>query len=172
MKGPLPKLFPSKRKQFSKGCRLETVISQVLYNNAFELYVYDSRKNMQFGIRKWLISNKYTNVIDYDISGVVLTNDKLTIIKDEDGMEKRIFAAMFLCEEDFDMNLLTHESIHAAMILEREVLRFCGLYDGNDESGYAPEERLAYTVGEFVDVILEKCIEANIKVRFITKKCK
>ena len=162
-----------KEKSFSKGCKIETIISQTLYTNAFELFVFDTRKNMLEGIKKWLQKGGYQNDVT-QMSGVVYENEKQPVIKHNDE-EYRLFAAMFLNEDEFSVDILAHECVHAAMTCERKIVRYQGLYDGNDGTGSSPEERLAYTVGDFVENVLKVCLEKKIKVKYILdyeKLCK
>jgi hypothetical protein len=160
------KLF-RKKAAFSKGCVLQTYVGRSLYANGFELYVYDTREHMMSGVQKWVTTRNYKDFKDATIAGIVLEEDEGKTLVNEDGEECRVFAAMFLNEADLNMETLTHECLHVTMVYERNVLRYVGLYEGNDDTGEAAEERLAYTIGEYVDLILKQCIKNKIKVRFI-----
>jgi hypothetical protein len=122
------------------------------------------------GIKKWLQKHGYDQNIDSDVAGMVLENHKEEIKIDKDDQELKIFAAMFLNEQDLSMNVIAHESVHAAMDYERLIVRFLGVYDGNDDSGEAPEERLAYTVGEYVEEIVKLCHIYKVKIGDEDKK--
>jgi len=160
------------KKQFSPGCRLQTIISQNLYTNGFELYIYNTKANMMKGIKKWLIKNHYQNTeVSQDMLGVVYEYTKLKSVEYEDD-NFQVFGAMFLNEPYLTMDIIAHECVHAAMTLERNVIRYMGVYDGNDGSGQAPEERLAYTIGSFIDNILRACIKKKINVKLVYEKTK
>lgn len=164
-----------KIKKLSLGCKVQTHISQTLYANAFELFIYDTRKNMLAGCNKWLANNNYKNDkmdVNADYAGLVFENEKMPIIVNTEGDDYKVFAAMFLNEQDLTMNILAHESTHAAMVLERNVIRYVGLYDGDDGTGASSEERLAYTIGEFVENILHACIKYKIKLKYVEEEKK
>jgi hypothetical protein len=164
----MKKVLKKKNKPYTKGCRLQTFIGRVLYANVFELFMYDTRENMLSGIRRWTSENHYKDTPpDINIAGMVLEEDGDRKIIDEDNNECKVFAAMFLNEADFDIQTLSHECLHVTMVYERNILRFVGLYEGNDDTGEAAEERLAYTMGEYVDLILRQCIKHNIKIKYI-----
>jgi len=163
------------KKPPQKGLKLEKYISQALYANSIELFIYDTKVNMIAGMRKWLIANKYNKTAEeqFSLVGCVFENNRNQTYRDKHGEEYKLFAALFLCEEFLSMDLLAHECLHVAMTLERNIIRYCGLYDGNDGSGNAAEERLAYCVGDFMDQILRACIKEKVKLKFVMedKKC-
>lgn len=147
------------------GLILETVISRSLYTTGFYLYIYKTRDQMISAIKKKHGARNACELNDGGACGVVFEADDIYVDKVEKE-EYQIFAEMFLNEADLDMDILAHECVHTTFILEREVLRFIGLYDGNDWTGEAPEERFAYTIGDFVDAILKKCIDNGIQLKF------
>jgi hypothetical protein len=161
-----------KKKIFSKGCKLQTFIGRALYANVFELFVYDTRANMKAGIQKWITTRNYKTIPkeETSIAGMVLEEEDGATYVDSDGFEYKVFAAMFLNEADFSMETCAHECLHVTMVYERNVLRFMGMYEGNDDTGEAAEERLAYTIGEYIDLILKQCIKHKIKIRYIDEE--
>jgi hypothetical protein len=124
---------------------------------------------MHAGIKKWVSSRNYNELLKNDpsIAGMVLEEEDGIKYTDKDGFECKVFAAMFLNEADFSIETVAHECLHVTMVYERNVLRFMGMYEGNDDTGEAAEERLAYTIGEYIDLILKQCIANNIKIRFV-----
>jgi hypothetical protein len=156
-------------KKKDKTLRLKTHIFRDLYANAFELYIYDTRANMAKAVTKFVQKQGYSDVSNGDDAAAMVLEQNGKFV-DKDGTDFTVFAAMFLNEADLSINIIAHESVHAAMDCERNVIKFIGLYDGNDGTGEASEERLAYTIGEYVDKIITECIEHKIKFQLSEKK--
>jgi len=157
-------------KKFSPGCKLKTIIGQGTYLNGFELYVYDTKINMHKGLKKWFQVHNYKNEsVGHDVCGMVVENHDLEkrIINDD---EYHIFAAMFLCEEFLCTDIIAHECTHCAFVLERNIFRFVGLYNGDDDTGVAPEERLAYNIGDFTESIFKTCSKNKLKIKYFESK--
>jgi hypothetical protein len=169
----LPKIsFFNSARGCTKGCKLHTFIGRELYANVFELFIYDTRANMKRGIQKWIQTRNYQKIAkeETSIAGMVLEEDADKLHVEKDGTESKVFAAMFLNEADFSIETVAHECLHAAMVYERNVLRYLGLYEGNDDTGESAEERLAYTIGEYIDIILRQCILHKIKIKYVDKE--
>jgi len=123
---------------------------------------------MNMGVNKWLKKVGYKSKYDPDLgaAGLIYENNKNQEIEFE-GEDYKLFAAMFLNEEDLHVNIIAHEVTHIALTLERNILRFVGVYDGNDGTGNAPEERLAYTIDEFMEKIIRVCIDKKVKLTLV-----
>jgi len=156
------------KKKKQKNLILDTVISRPLYSNGFKLKVYNTRKNMLGAIKNNYNARNFAADIN-DAAGVVFEMDD--IWEDKKNCEEyKLFAIMYLNEEDIDVDIITHECTHAAFIHERNIVRYIGIYDGNDGTGDSPEERFCYTIGAFVDEVIKACLESkvNLKWRNIT----
>jgi len=154
------------KKEVNNGLKLKIIISQLLYTNAFELFIFDTKKNMLNGIKKWLKENKAELNIEFNSAiGITIENMKYPIINENDE-EYKIFGAMFLCEEFLDIDLLAHECLHMAFLLEKNIYRFIGQYNV-DNSGNSSEERLTYSMSEFIKNILKQCIKNKIKIELV-----
>jgi len=171
MKSQLRNLLQKVKKPYSPGCRLHTIVSQFLYTNAFELFVFNNKDNLMKGIKKWLSENNLKSEINLDIAGVVFVAGKDRLVTNEFGDECKIFAAVFFNEEHLTAEVISHEAAHLTFMLERNVIRYVGLYGEDDHSGYSAEERYSYTIGDFVDSIINKCQKAKLKLKWRLDKC-
>ena len=154
-----------KRSTGYKNLKLRKTIWQNLYTNAFEIFVFKDRKSMVNGICKWAKLNKYKlNFEDLEVMALIFENESLPEVE-IDGYEYRMFATIFFNEEDLNINIIAHECVHAAFILERNVLRYIGNYVGNNGTGISSEERYAYNVDNFLAKVVQECLAAKLKVK-------
>ena len=67
------------------GCKLHTIVSQTLYTNAFELLVFDTKRNMLHGIKKWADKHSIEySPVDF-CSAIVIENANRRIITQGDN---------------------------------------------------------------------------------------
>jgi hypothetical protein len=161
-----------KPKPWSRGCKYKGYVGRQLYANVFEVYIFDTRANMVNGVQKWVQERHYKkfNSEEITVAGLVLEEEETkTVTNAEDGIDYCLFAAMFLNEQDLTIDIAAHEAVHAAMVHERNIIKYIGLYEGNDDTGEAPEERLAYTIGEYVEQIMLVCQKEHINLRVSPK---
>ena len=154
--------IPQKKKQ--QNLIVNTIIARPCYSNGFRLRIYKTRKTM-FNAIKNNYEQKRMDINLEDAVGVVFETDEIVDNKKEQE-EYKLFANMYLNEEDINVDVIAHECTHATFMFERNVMRYLGVYDGNDGTGDSPEERFAYTLGSFVDEVIKACIENKVNLKW------
>jgi hypothetical protein len=155
---------PQKKRAKRNPLLLNVYINEPEYTSAFELFVYDTLKDLEQGINDWhLREGVYDHAKVDNYLGLFVERTPLEE-KVVDGVNFLLFGTMFLCKEALSIGTIVHECLHATISNERRCVRYEGLYGEHPDNGADDEERVAYKIESYVESIILKCREKKIDI--------
>ena len=115
------------------------------WGDLFKLHISFDAAEMCAKVRRMAAKLNYSNT-EGDLEAIVLPI--YTILSDG------IIAHMFLNQDNLTHGIIAHECLHVGMARERFLLRF-GMDYGDGLTPLDNEERLAYYVGDIVELVTE-----------------